>query len=349
MRTLSGALNTHVNQENTTLATCLKMTLPDATVLGYTNHDKDLLVSGVTYSASSGYTPSDIKNTDRLNVNNMDVQGLIITGGITEGDIAAGKYDGAAVEIFLVNWTSISDGTIPMHRGTIGEITRDENMFIAELRGIKQLLQQNITETHSVTCRADLGDTRCKVRITPDDWAATTAYTVRADAEAGSGSVVKPTTQDGRHYKCTVAGTSGGAEPTWDTTIGNTTADGTVTWETIRALSQDGTVTGVTDLANFADTALTEPDDWWTLGKITWVTGDNGGRSMEVKSSTSAGGLFELYLPMPDTIQVGDTFTIEAGCGKLITTDCRDKYDNVNNARAEPYIPGTDAFLTNET
>jgi len=90
MRTLNGAQQAHIAQENTTFATCLKLTLSDATVLGYTNHDKDLIVSGVTYSASSGYTPSDIKNTDQLNVNNMDVQGLIITGGVTEGDIAAG-------------------------------------------------------------------------------------------------------------------------------------------------------------------------------------------------------------------------------------------------------------------
>ncbi|KKL81988.1 hypothetical protein LCGC14_1989270, partial [marine sediment metagenome] len=29
---------------------------------------------------------------------------------------------------------------------------------------------------------------------------------------------------------CTTAGDTGGSEPTWDTTIGNTTADGTVTW-----------------------------------------------------------------------------------------------------------------------
>jgi hypothetical protein len=303
----------------------------------------------VTYEAATGYTPSDVKFTDKLNVNNMDVQGLIITGGVTEDDIAAGVYDGGAVEIFLVNWQSLSDGTIKLHRGTVGQIFRDENMFVAELRGIEQILQQNITENYSATCRADLGDARCKIRIDPPAWAATTAYTERLTAEGGSGSVVKPTTDNGRHFKCTTAGTSGGSEPTWDTTIGNTTNDGTAVWTTIRALSQGGTVTAVTDRSNFADSALTEPDGWWSLGAIAWLTGNNAGRSMEVKESTSAGGLFEIYLPMVSDIQVGDTFTVQTGCGKLVEDDCRDKFDNINNARAEPFISGLDAFLTNDT
>ena len=161
--------------------------------------------------------------------------------------------------------------------------------------------------------------------------------------------MVKPSTANGRHFKCITAGTSHATtEPTWDTVIGNPTTDNTVTWEAIQALSLGGTVTGVTDKANFADTALTEADGFWGLGKVTWLTWDNVNRSMEVKGSTSAGGVIELYLPMPDTIQVGDTFTIEAGCGKTLAVDCLAKFDNVNNAPMEPYIPGTDSLITNE-
>ncbi len=57
---------------------------------------------------------------------------------------------------------------------------------------------------------------------TPTAWAATTAYSI--------GDSVAPTTPDGYRYYCITAGTSGGSEPTWPT-IGNTVADGTVTWE----------------------------------------------------------------------------------------------------------------------
>lgn len=59
-------------------------------------------------------------------------------------------------------------------------------------------------------------------------WAANTEYVV--------GALRLPTSPDGHVYRCTTAGTSNSAEPSWDTTHGNTTADGTVVW------TNDGTL-----------------------------------------------------------------------------------------------------------
>lgn len=60
-------------------------------------------------------------------------------------------------------------------------------------------------------------------------WAALTAYTteyvVPTIAYGG-------TTAKGYVYECTTAGTSGAIQPTWNTTVGGTTADGTVVWTT---------------------------------------------------------------------------------------------------------------------
>ena len=55
-------------------------------------------------------------------------------------------------------------------------------------------------------------------------WAASTAYTV--------GDTIRPTTPNSRVFKCTTAGTSGGTEPTWNTTVSGTTNDNTVVWTT---------------------------------------------------------------------------------------------------------------------
>ena len=56
------------------------------------------------------------------------------------------------------------------------------------------------------------------------NWAAATAY-VLGDRRKATAAVL------GKHFECTTAGTSHATtEPTWDTTVGNTTADGTVTW-----------------------------------------------------------------------------------------------------------------------
>lgn len=55
-------------------------------------------------------------------------------------------------------------------------------------------------------------------------WAASTAYAV--------GDMIVPTTANGYNYECTTAGTSGTAEPTWSTTVGDTTSDGSAVWTT---------------------------------------------------------------------------------------------------------------------
>lgn len=58
----------------------------------------------------------------------------------------------------------------------------------------------------------------------PAKWTNAHAYAVGAE--------VRPNTETGGYFKCTIAGNSGGVEPTWNVTgIGDVTADNTVTWE----------------------------------------------------------------------------------------------------------------------
>jgi hypothetical protein len=52
----------------------------------------------------------------------------------------------------------------------------------------------------------------------------------------------------------------------------------------------------------------------------------------------------ELFQPMPFDIEVGDTFSIYAGCDKTLT-QCSVKFDNVTNRRAEDYLPSRDKLI----
>ena len=54
MKSVSGALATHLAGAVTTLATCWRVTRTDGAVFGFTDHDRDLVVSSVTYAAASG-------------------------------------------------------------------------------------------------------------------------------------------------------------------------------------------------------------------------------------------------------------------------------------------------------
>lgn len=84
---------------------------------------------------------------------------------VTEADIMAGKYDFAEILIFMVNVTDLTQGIITHRRGWLGEVSLKNGQFITEVRGLTQKLSQNIVELYSPTCRAILGDGRCKANL----------------------------------------------------------------------------------------------------------------------------------------------------------------------------------------
>jgi len=350
-KTISAALQAHIAGETTTLATCWKVTRSDSTVLGFTDHDRDITYDSVTYEASSGYTASQIRTTADLAVDNLDVTGLLISDGITEADLIAGLYDDAEVEIFLINWNDTSQGILKLPgKGWIGEVSLHRDTFVAEIRGLAQALQQVVGEIYTPVCRADFGDTRCQVPLSPSLWQASTAYTATQDYDANIGDIVKPTTQTDPPLwaKCTTAGTSDAVtyEPTWPLTEGGTVVDGTVTWTMIKAYTVTSTVTTVTDRATFSIDEGIAQDDFFVGGKVTFTSGSNNGLEMEVKTHdfvTGAQHDIVVTEKFPYSISVGNTLTITAGCRKRLA-DCQ-TFNNVYNRRAEDYLPGIDEIM----
>lgn len=338
MKTVLAGLLTHLASETTTLAVCWKITTTTGVVTGFTAHTADLVVSGVTYKSAQGFNATTVQSSAGLNVDNLDVSGFMDASGITQTDINNGVYDGASIEIFLVNYADLTQGTVKLRKGFLGNIKMTRVKFEAEVRGLLERFQRQILEVYTPSCRADLGDTRCGVRLNPPTWAAATAYTVRTTGDAITGSVVKPTTPNGRYFYCSVAGTSGGSEPSWNTTLGATTTDGSVTWVAMQAQTLTGTVTGVTSKRVFADTGRSEATGFFLGGLLTWLTGNNAGLSMEVKQFTSGADTFELIFPMRNTIQVGDTYSVYRGCDKSWAT-CKNTFDNIFNFRGEPFVP----------
>jgi uncharacterized phage protein (TIGR02218 family) len=165
LKAVSEALKQHLASETTTLATCWLATLQNGTVYGFTSHSSDIVFGGRTYAAATGITPSAIASNADLAVDNLDVDGMLDASVITEADIAAGLWDYAAIEIFMINWSDLSMGQIKMRSGRLGEVKTGRVAYTAELRGLAQNLQQVVGELYSPTCRASLGDARCKVSL----------------------------------------------------------------------------------------------------------------------------------------------------------------------------------------
>lgn len=107
-----------------------------------------------------------------------------------------------------------------------------------------------------------------------------------------------------------------------------------------------GNVTSDTSARLFVDTTRPEANGYFDGGLITWTSGLNKGYRMEVKTFIS-GGTITLQQSMPNAIQIGDGYSMSAGCDKLRTT-CVTKFSNVANFRGFPDIPGLDAMLSGQ-
>lgn len=164
MKTLSPEFAAHLVSGATTLCWCWRVMRRDGVGMGFTDHDKAVVFGGTTYEAASGFTASDIKDSLGLSVDNLEVTGALSSASLTDGDLAAGRYDDARIEIYRVNWSDPGQRVL-MRSGSIGEVRRSGTGFTAELRGLAHYLQQPKGRLLQLTCDADLGDARCTIDL----------------------------------------------------------------------------------------------------------------------------------------------------------------------------------------
>lgn len=194
MKTMSSGLAAHLDGEVTTLACLWRLERADGWVRGFTDHDQDITYLGLDYVASTGFLPSAIKSGADLSVDNLDVDGFLDDDALKPEDLTAGRFDGARIDIMMVNWANLAHGHVLMRRGWLGEVKRADQRFSAEVRGIANRLQQTSGKLYSRLCRTDLGSAECTVDLAP----LTDTFTISAVASGDTFTV--PTARSSGFY-----------------------------------------------------------------------------------------------------------------------------------------------------
>lgn len=157
-------LNAHLHEGATTLCRCWAILRSDGVVMGFTDHDLPLAFDGISFKADTGLTAFALQQSTGLSVDNSEALGALRDAGISEADIEAGRFDGAEVKAWLVNWIDPAQRWLQF-RGTIGEIKRSGSAFEAELRGLTEALNAPMGRVFQSPCTAVLGDTACRFNI----------------------------------------------------------------------------------------------------------------------------------------------------------------------------------------
>ncbi|MCC1481446.1 DUF2163 domain-containing protein [Roseibaca sp. Y0-43] len=151
----------HLATGTTTVARAWALVRADGQTLGFTDHDRDMRFQGITFRAEAGLTARALEQVTGLAVDNSEAVGALRDAGLTEADILAGRYDGAELTIWEVNWQDVAERRV-LFRGSLGEITRSGAAFRAELRGLSEALGQQGGRVYHASCSAVLGDGACR-------------------------------------------------------------------------------------------------------------------------------------------------------------------------------------------
>jgi uncharacterized phage protein (TIGR02218 family) len=164
MRTVPSALAAHLAQDETTTAKCWRVIRSDGATLGFTDHDRVLVVEGTACAPTFGLDGGEVPARLGQQVETGEVLGVLDSLAISEDDILLGRYDGATVETWLVNWAEPSQCLL-LRVDTIGEIVREDGIFRAELRSPQQALNVTRGRVYQGLCDAVVGDARCGVDL----------------------------------------------------------------------------------------------------------------------------------------------------------------------------------------
>ncbi|MEQ8444503.1 MAG: DUF2163 domain-containing protein [Pelagibacterium sp.] len=181
MRQFGEEFATHIASGATTLCWCWRIVRTDGVTLGFSDHDAILGFGGTEFEPAHGLDGGETVQKLGAQTETAEVLGVLHSDAISEDDIALGRYDGARVESWRVNWRDVGQREL-IRVDTIGEITREDGVFRAELRSGQHAMNAPRGRLYQHMCDARLGDGRCKKNIETGAFRGSAIVTGIADA-----------------------------------------------------------------------------------------------------------------------------------------------------------------------
>ena len=275
MKFFSTGFKTHI--ANGTICTCIRVQDALGTYYGFTDHDIQLTIDGLTYKPSAALERISMNLRNNAEVSNQELASAWSID-LPQDDLQSGIFDNAEVYVFKVSWVDVTLGKIDIFKGQLGTVQWSEDGFRADIVSSMQQLSKPLGATVTLKCRHKL-------------------FSTANDQQIGF---------------C-------GVNPA------SFTYSGSISTIVVQKLK-------------FTMPTLSLASGFCSNGTIIWTGGNNNGFESFVKIHTSGGtDTIELFLPTNLAMQVGDTFTIYAGCNKT-TYYCKNKFNNLVNFGGFPHI-----------
>lgn len=172
MAEFNADLAAHLEGGLTTVCHAWAITRKDGEVFAFTDHDLPLQFAGYAFRADTGLSAMALAQSTGLSVDNTEALGALSDASLREDEIEQGRFDGAEVRAWLVNWADPAQHWLNF-RGHLGELTRAGGGFRAELRGLTEALNRPLGRVYQKPCTAVLGDGTCRFNVDQESYAHT--------------------------------------------------------------------------------------------------------------------------------------------------------------------------------
>ena len=336
------------------LARLYTITTPTGQTIRFTGASHDITIGGITWTAAAGLIESALVFRGDGSVTNSEIHLTDYSGSPIAGtDVARGVYEGVTITVAETDFTSSTQ----LLSGFTGNLSINRpGVITLEARGPLTRARAVISEKYSPMGREQFGDDRCRIPVNAPDIGRNQRFVIAANATsvasyAGrmkTASAGNPTDYADVFYECTGAGVTAGSAPTYNSTVGAVTLDGSVVFTTSNAWLRAAQVATIVDSYTFTVTSLPDPrasvDGWFTLGIVYNRTAPNNGFAAEVLNWIAGTLTVACLVPIAGFININDWIEIARGCDKTQTV-CNSIFANILNRRAETFAPGRDLAL----
>jgi uncharacterized phage protein (TIGR02218 family) len=164
MRDLPNNLAEALASGLTHLCHCWRLTRSDGVSLGFTDHDQDIAIGLDRFEAASGMDASAVEAEASFASSGGEISGALTSDRITSQDIEAGRYDGARLERWLVDWRNPTLDFL-IDTLVLGAITQRDGAFVVETRNALHALDAERGRLYQNACPAELGDAACGIDL----------------------------------------------------------------------------------------------------------------------------------------------------------------------------------------
>lgn len=164
----STSFKTYLEGNSLSLAVMWKLTPRVGNPIGTTSHTRDITLPDHTcvFKSNQGALPTSTDLQSGQNSTGVELDAIFSDDFITEESIAAGDWNSAFFEIFVINYLAPAMGEYVVFAGFIGDIKIVGNRFRGEGRPLTSKALQQIGNLSTPKCRVKrLGDLECKVNL----------------------------------------------------------------------------------------------------------------------------------------------------------------------------------------